>query len=80
VTHISSDDPPFLIIHGEKDDVVLLDQSQALYKRLVSADVPVTLIIVKNCGHGLTPIGGGIAPTCAEITNIITDFFDQYLK
>ena len=80
VTHISSDDPPFLIIHGEKDDVVLLDQSQALYKRLVSADVPVNLIIVKNCGHSLTPIGGGIAPTRAEITNIIADFFDQYLK
>ena len=80
VTYVSSDDPPFLIFHGEKDNQVLLDQSQALYERLVSADVPATMVIVKNCGHGFAPVGGPITPTRTEITNRIADFFDQYLK
>jgi len=80
VTYVSSDDPPFLIFHGEQDDYVLLDQSQALYARLVSSGVPATMIIVKNCGHGFAPVGGPITPTRTEITNRIADFFDQYLK
>lgn len=80
VTYVSSDAPPFLIIHGEKDEVVLLDQSEALYRRLVSANVPVNLIVVENSGHSFTSVGGNITPTRAEITNTIADFFDQYLK
>ena len=80
VMYVSKDDPPFLILHGEKDNVVPLGQSQALYQRLASAGVPVALIIVKNGGHGLMPVGGLITPARAEITKIIANFFDRYLK
>jgi acetyl esterase/lipase len=80
VTWVSSDDPPFLILHGEKDTLVPLSQSEIFYDRLVAASVPATLITVKNAGHGFVPAGGIIEPSRTEITKMIADFFDKYLK
>jgi acetyl esterase/lipase len=80
LTYVSDDNPPFLIVHGEEDEVVAVTQSQAFYERLVSADVPATLVIVENCGHCFTPVGEPINPTRTQITLMLADFFDQYLK
>lgn len=80
VTYVSSDDPPFLIIHGEEDEQVLLEQSEELYQDLVSNDVPADLLVVKNCGHNFIPVSGSISPSRSEITNIVGDFLDHYLK
>ncbi len=80
VTYVTPDDPPFLIIHGNKDDLVPLSQSEILYDRLKAAGVPVTLVEVKNGGHGFAPTGGSISPTRAEITNMVADFFDKHVK
>jgi len=67
VTYVSADDPPFLILHGDSDDIVPLSQSQLLRDRLVSAGVPATLVVVKNAGHGFESVGGPISPTGSEI-------------
>jgi acetyl esterase/lipase len=80
VTYISRDDPPFLIIQGDKDTVVPLSQSQILYDRLVAGGVTAALVIVKDAGHGFVPDGGVISPGRAEITTMVADFFDKYLK
>jgi arylsulfatase A-like enzyme/dienelactone hydrolase len=80
VTYISPDDPPFLILHGEKDQTVPPSQSQILYERLQAAGVPATLVVVKNAGHGFSPVGGAISPTRDELARMIADFFDQHLK
>ncbi len=80
VTYVSSDDPPFLIIHGNRDDQVLLNQSEELYQKLVSTGVPANFTVVQNSGHNFNPIGGSISPSRSEITTAIGDFFDQYLK
>jgi acetyl esterase/lipase len=80
VTWVSSDDPPFLILHGEKDTLVPPSQSKILYERLIAAGVPATLTIVENAGHGFAPAGGTIDPSRIEITGLVADFFDQYLK
>ncbi len=80
VTWVSSDDPPFLILHGERDPLVPVSQSQIFYERLQAAGVPATLVIVKNAGHGFAPMGGPISPTRQELTKIIGDFFDRSLK
>jgi len=80
VTYVSPDDPPFLILHGDKDEVVPLSQSQILYARLQAAGVPATLVVVQNAGHGFQPAGGAISPTRAELARMIADFFDQKLK
>jgi acetyl esterase/lipase len=80
VTWVSSDDPPFLILHGEKDTLVPPSQSKILYDRLVAAGVPATLTIVKNAGHGFAPARGTIDPSRIAITKMVADFFDKYLK
>lgn len=79
VTYISPDDPPFLILHGDQDKVVLPEHSQILHDKLKAAGVPSTLVIVKNAGHGFTPEGGAISPSRAELTKLIVDFFDKHL-
>ena len=79
VTYVSSDDAPFLIIHGDRDDQVFLNQSQELYAGLTSAGVPAELVVVQNAGHNFIP-ADEISPDRGEITNLIGDFFDRYLK
>lgn len=51
VTYVDKNDPPFLIIHGEKDDMVPLNQSRLLSSWLKIAGVPNELIIVKDAPH-----------------------------
>ena len=79
VTYVSSDDAPFLIIHGDRDDQVFLNQSQELYAGLTSAGVPAELVVVQNAGHNFIP-ADETSPDRGEITNLIGDFFDRYLK
>jgi acetyl esterase/lipase len=51
VTYVDKNDPPFLIIHGEKDDLVSTKQSILLSSWLTLAAVPNELIIVKDAPH-----------------------------
>ena len=52
VSHISKDTPPFLIFHGDKDDLVPAAQSDLLYERLCEADVRADYYILEQEGHG----------------------------
>ena len=80
ITHVTADDPPFLLIHGDHDEVVPYDQSQLMYERLVQANVPSQLVLVKNARHSLTAPDGSATPTLGEINQIIQTFLAQYLK
>ena len=51
VTYVDKNDPPFLIIHGEKDDMVSVKQSQLLSAWLNLAGVTNELLIVKDAPH-----------------------------
>lgn len=51
VTYVDKNDPPFLIIHGEKDQLVSTKQSRLLSAWLNVAGVPNELIIVKDAPH-----------------------------
>ncbi len=51
VNYVSADDPPFLIMHGDKDDAVPLAQAQELYDLLQKAGVKSQLMVLKNRGH-----------------------------
>lgn len=51
VSYVDEKDPPFLIIHGEKDDLVSPRQSQLLNAWLQVKGVPSELIIVKDAPH-----------------------------
>jgi acetyl esterase/lipase len=70
ITHVTREAPPFLIVHGEKDTLVVPTQSELLRDALKKAGVPVTLYIAPGQGHGL----GG-----PEISRLVQEFFDRQL-
>jgi acetyl esterase/lipase len=80
VAYISLDDPPFLIVQGDSDATVPPSQSQELYQRLHARGLTATLVMVANCGHAFTPVGGDLNPSRSEISTMIADFFDRYVK
>jgi acetyl esterase/lipase len=51
VTYVDKNDPPFLIVHGEKDDLVSTTQSRLLSSWLTVEGVSNELIIVKGAPH-----------------------------
>jgi acetyl esterase/lipase len=51
IHYVSKDDPPFLIVHGEGDRVIPVEQSQRLYEALQKAGVNATLKILPQVGH-----------------------------
>ena len=78
VTYISPDDPPFLIIHGDKDGIVPVEQAYVLDEQLRTSGVPSELVIVKNGTHNID--GENISPTVEEIENLITAFLEDHLQ
>jgi len=71
ITYISEDDPPFLIMHGDNDMTVPLNQSQLLYEALKKAGVKVKFHTVKGGGHGFSG---------PQVDKLVDDFFDANLK
>ncbi len=51
VTYVSASTPPFLIMHGDRDDIVPKAQSEELYGLLKKAGADVSLAIVQGGGH-----------------------------
>ena len=52
ITHVTKDDPPFLLIHGDADPVVPYDWSVRMHATLKKAGVKTELITVHGGGHG----------------------------
>lgn len=51
VTHVRSDAPPFLIMHGDADTTVPVQQAELLHKTLLTAGARSTFIRVEGAGH-----------------------------
>ena len=81
VTHVSKDDPPTLLIHGDHDETAPFAQSESMLRLLNAAGGEATLIRVKNAGHVFHPIDGlKMEPTKDQIDQATFEFFDQHLK
>lgn len=52
ITYVDSDDPPFLIFHGDKDPLVPYCQSEKLYEALQQYSVESQLVIIPDGKHG----------------------------
>jgi acetyl esterase/lipase len=72
ITYITKDDPPFLIIHGDKDPLVPHHQSELLEAALKKEGVPVSFYTVKGGGHGFFQ-----DPNVPKLTK---EFFEKHLK
>jgi acetyl esterase/lipase len=73
VTYVTKDAAPFLIMHGDQDNLVPLGQSEQLAAALRKAGVDVTLRVVKDNGHG----GPGFVDP--ENRKLIEAFFAKHL-
>ncbi|MES2645315.1 MAG: alpha/beta hydrolase [Bacteroidota bacterium] len=73
VTYVDKNDPPFLIIHGEKDELVAPKQSQLLSAWLNLAGVQNELILVKDAPHF------GVMFDADEIRSKVMDFLRKQL-
>lgn len=78
ITHIDADDPPFLIVHGERDTVVPIHQSEILAEALTTKGISVTFIRLPQLTHSYRGKNG--EPFDPELIKITIDFFDQHLK
>ncbi|HOL21645.1 MAG TPA: alpha/beta hydrolase [bacterium] len=74
LNYVSKDASPFFIVHGDKDNVVPVSQSEMLYNALLKAGVPVQMEIIKGAGHG------GPEFVNPGIIEKVVSFFDRYLK
>jgi acetyl esterase/lipase len=72
VYHVTPDDPPTFIIHGDQDRLVPLQQSEVIIDRLNKAGVETKLVVKKGAGHGWLTIG--------EDAKSFIDWFDKYLQ
>ncbi len=61
LSYVSKDDPPFLIMQGDKDQLVPMVQSEMLNDALKNAGVTCELMIMKGKGHELFPVEPVIA-------------------
>ncbi len=71
VTYVKAHEPPFLIMHGSKDQVVPFAQSQELYDALKKENNDVQLITVKGGEHNFAS-----AETLVQAWN----FFEEKMK
>ena len=77
VTHITADDPPFLLMHGDKDESVPFSQSEEMEAKLKAAGVTVKLLRISGAGHGST-FPGAVNPP--DYMGEMVRWFDTYLK
>ena len=71
VNHVSADDPPTLIIHGDADVLVPIQQAELIVDKLKQAGVEAKLVVKKGASHGW--------PDLLKDMTIIADWFDQHL-
>jgi acetyl esterase/lipase len=74
ITYVSKDDPPFLFIHGTKDPLVDVRQSEAMAKKLQEVGVSARVIRMEGKGHGW----GGL--DALKSFSDTMKFFDEKLK
>jgi acetyl esterase/lipase len=72
VTHVTADDPPTILIHGDADKAVPLQQSRRLIDRLAEAKVAAQLVVRKGMAHAW--------PGWEADTELIAQWFDTHLR
>jgi acetyl esterase/lipase len=81
IPRVSSNTPPFMVVHGDSDKTVQLVNSERLVDALKKAGVPTKFLIVKGGGHNFkgTP-DVPATPSREEIFQMVADFFDEHIK
>jgi acetyl esterase/lipase len=76
VSYIDAKDPPFLLIHGEADKVVSVDQSRLAEAAMKAAGEPVETIYLPGIDHSFE--SGDLAASHAAATKAVNATFDFF--
>ena len=72
--HVHGRSAPFFTVHGGRDDIVPLVQSQRLHKALQAAGVESTLQVIPDAGHSTAEF------TLPERLDEIAEFLARHLR
>ena len=72
VNHVSKNSAPTLIIHGDADTLVPIQQAELIIEKLKVAGVPCELVPRRGLGHGWPELGSDFP--------ILADWFDKHLS
>ncbi|WP_337174002.1 alpha/beta hydrolase [Paludisphaera sp.] len=72
ITHVTADDPPTLIIHGDADKLVPIQQAEIIVAKLKENGVEAKLVVKPGASHGW--------PELVKDNAILADWFDEHLK
>ena len=73
VVFATADDAPTLLLHGDRDRLVKLGNSERMRDALAAAGVPVELVVFAGAGHGF---GGADGDKATELT---VEWFETHL-
>jgi len=73
IAYVTKNSPPTLLIHGDQDEVVPLQQSEVFLAKLKAMGVPTKLVVRNGGGHPWPDFWQVDGPRFA-------DWFDKYLK
>ena len=76
VAHVSADDAPVLLIHGDADKVVPFRQSELFRDKLEAAAVVVELVRIPGENHNFDEPGN---PEISDYFDTMVDWFDRHL-
>ncbi len=71
--HVTPDDPPALLIHGDADELVPLRSSQVIHQAFLEAGVTTEMIVLEGAPHGFR---GAYA---RRATEAMVAWFEKYL-
>ena len=83
MTYVRAGLPPFLVIHGDKDESVSFQQGVTFFEALKKAGVPAEFLAVKNAGHSLgdqLPNCPPPAPNSAQVRDVSKEFLKKHLQ
>lgn len=71
---VNSDAAPFVIIHGDRDSLVGIEQSDGLYEALTAAGADTEYYVIEGAGHG--------ADACyqSEVLSLVDEFFKKHMR
>jgi acetyl esterase/lipase len=72
IMHVTPDDAPTLIYHGDADTLVPLQQSESIVEKLKAAKVDAKLVVKAGAGHGWLSMGKDMED--------FANWFDAHLK
>lgn len=71
--HVTSDDAPTLLFHGDKDELVPLWHSEKIQKAFANANVANRMVVMPGFGHGFNDEGN------RKLAIEMVEWFDQHL-